>query len=63
VRALHDFLAEVLERLFEHWERVNCPRCGGGGFSGPGTGYDDVCGECGGQSAWADRSFFARGAS
>lgn len=24
-----------------------CPICGGGGFSGQGTGYDDVC-DCGG---------------
>jgi hypothetical protein len=28
---------------------VDCPVCGGSGFSGRGTGYDDVCGECGGQ--------------
>ena len=28
---------------------VDCPRCGGGGFSGRGTGYDDVCDWCGGQ--------------
>lgn len=27
---------------------VECPRCGGSGFSQPGTGYDDVCSECGG---------------
>jgi hypothetical protein len=26
-----------------------CAVCGGSGFSGRGTGYDDVCGECGGQ--------------
>lgn len=26
-----------------------CPRCGGSGFSGHGTGHDDVCDECGGQ--------------
>lgn len=25
-----------------------CTVCGGSGFSGRGTGYDDVCGECGG---------------
>jgi hypothetical protein len=28
---------------------VDCPVCGGSGFSGYGSGYDDVCGECGGQ--------------
>lgn len=28
-------------------ERV-CPACGGGGFTGHGTGYDDVCSDCGG---------------
>lgn len=28
------------------WE--DCKTCGGSGFSGRGTGYDDVCGECGG---------------
>lgn len=26
----------------------DCKVCGGSGFSGRGTGYDDVCGECGG---------------
>jgi hypothetical protein len=25
-----------------------CPKCQGSGFSGRGTGYDDVCDECGG---------------
>lgn len=29
----------------------DCQRCGGGGFSGRGTGYDDVCYECGGRGA------------
>ena len=28
---------------------VDCPCCGGSGFSGRGSGYDDVCDECGGQ--------------
>lgn len=27
---------------------IECPVCEGSGFSGRGTGYDDVCGECGG---------------
>lgn len=27
---------------------VDCPRCGGGGFDSPGTGYNNVCSECGG---------------
>jgi hypothetical protein len=26
-----------------------CPSCGGSGFSGYGSGYGDVCSECGGQ--------------
>lgn len=26
-----------------------CPKCGGTGFSGYGTGYNAVCDECGGQ--------------
>lgn len=30
------------------WIVEDCPKCGGSGFSGYGTGYDDVCGECGG---------------
>lgn len=30
-------------------ELVTCPRCGGSGFEGRGTGYGDVCSECGGQ--------------
>lgn len=25
-----------------------CPKCGGSGFNGNGTGYSDVCDECGG---------------
>lgn len=28
---------------------VDCPQCRGSGFSGYGSGYDAVCGECGGQ--------------
>lgn len=28
---------------------VDCPRCGGSGFTGQGTGYGDVCDWCGGQ--------------
>lgn len=28
---------------------VPCPVCGGSGFERPGTGYNDVCSECGGQ--------------
>lgn len=27
---------------------VPCAKCGGGGFSGYGTGYDAVCDDCGG---------------
>lgn len=27
---------------------IVCETCGGSGFSGRGTGYDDVCGQCGG---------------
>ena len=32
---------------------VDCPGCGNSGFSGYGTGYGDVCDECGGQSTYA----------
>lgn len=28
---------------------IECPICKGSGFSTPGTGYDNVCDECGGQ--------------
>lgn len=31
-----------------------CNTCGNSGFRGPGTGYDDVCSDCGGQSASYD---------
>ena len=34
------------------WPEVGggtCPRCNGGGFCGYGTGYGDVCDECGGR--------------
>jgi hypothetical protein len=27
---------------------IECPKCGGSGFSTSGTGYDDVCSHCGG---------------
>ena len=27
---------------------IECPQCRGSGFAGRGTGYDDVCPECGG---------------
>lgn len=27
---------------------TNCHKCGGGGFSGYGTGYGDVCDNCAG---------------
>ena len=30
-------------------EIIDCPECGGSGFSKPGTGYDSVCDNCGGQ--------------
>jgi hypothetical protein len=32
-----------MPRLFEE-----CDQCGGSGFDSPGTGYDNVCGKCGG---------------
>lgn len=69
MKDLHDFLAEVLERLFEYWQNVNCRGCGGSGWRTPANpdagwgSYDLVCDECGGQSASADRSFFVRGAA
>lgn len=28
---------------------MECPKCEGSGFTGPESGYDGVCGECGGQ--------------
>jgi hypothetical protein len=45
-------IARALKRVF-----VDCPGCGGGGMSGAGGGYDDVCSTCGGQSAgcWRER--------
>lgn len=30
------------------WVVETCVKCGGSGFSGYGTGYDDVCPDCGG---------------
>ena len=32
---------------------TDCPTCNNSGFSGYGTGYDAVCSDCGGQSAYA----------
>jgi hypothetical protein len=37
---LRDVLTEI--------DTIDCPACGGSGFSGHGTGYGDVCGQCGG---------------
>lgn len=40
---------EVGTRLvISGWLVEICERCGGSGFSGYGTGYDDVCSTCGG---------------
>lgn len=37
------------------WNNVKpCPKCQGSGFSGRGTGYDDVCSECGGLRYFPD---------
>lgn len=36
----------VLDRL--NGDIVECEECGGRGFSGCGTGYESVCGECAG---------------
>ena len=33
----------------EEYKTVTCPPCGGGRFSGYGSGYDSVCDTCGGQ--------------
>lgn len=35
-------------RLYDGFYLVDCKECGGSGFSGYGSGYDDVCGTCGG---------------
>jgi hypothetical protein len=41
---------EKSDRIITHEQAMReCPVCGGSGFSGRGTGYDDVCSECGGQ--------------
>jgi membrane protease subunit (stomatin/prohibitin family) len=32
--------------------RFDCSTCGNTGFATPGTGYGDVCPDCGGQSAY-----------
>jgi hypothetical protein len=34
---------------FDIVKTVDCTKCGGYGFETPGTGCDDVCGNCGGQ--------------
>jgi hypothetical protein len=50
-----DFTNEVewVRLVGRLWWRVHrlveCPVCNGGGFSGYGRGYDDVCSECGGR--------------
>lgn len=42
-----DILIQV-GRLQDDWYLVECEDCGGSGFSGYGTGYGSVCGNCGG---------------
>lgn len=49
VQSLHRTRDEADARAKELTEEGQpCGTCGGSGFSGRGTGYDDVCGECGG---------------
>lgn len=40
-------------KYVDEYDGVLCERCGDSGFSGRGTGYDAVCGDCGGQAATA----------
>lgn len=42
-----------LENLEAHPLLATCAKCGGSGFSGRGSGYDDVCDECGGTRVMA----------
>lgn len=48
---LHDVdgIIPVKKQRSKKAKFIDCPRCDGSGFSGRGTGYDDVCSECGGQ--------------
>jgi hypothetical protein len=49
VMSLHRDKEEAKARAKEMTEEGRpCKTCGGSGFSGRGSGYDDVCGECGG---------------
>lgn len=41
---------KIYLELRESQEHANCTKCRGSGFSGYGSGYGDVCDECGGQS-------------
>lgn len=44
--------ASLVNEVIDHLTCINmsdCVVCGGGGFSSPGTGYNNVCDECGGQ--------------
>lgn len=55
---MHDALNAV-RRLMEQDKKATrtiytCRKCGGSGFSGRGTGYDDVCCECGGKGVYTD---------
>ena len=46
----HGCLAQYVVLEDMRWEHEReCKVCGGSGFSSPGTGYGDVCSECGGQ--------------
>lgn len=38
----------------DHAPLVTCRVCQGSGFAGRGTGYDDVCPECGGNGTLPD---------
>jgi hypothetical protein len=38
--------------IFVDPDPSNCDRCGNSGFAGYGTGYDAICDDCAGQSAY-----------
>lgn len=49
IAALKARLDEIRRERNEPPQLVACNQCGGSGFDTRGTGYDNVCGKCGGQ--------------
>lgn len=49
IKFIEEVIIEAENEYKSYIKTEECDVCGGGGFSGYGTGYDAVCDNCGGQ--------------